>query len=169
MKHTRAIILSTALFLGAIGTSWSTIPPSILHSSYLPAEAPSLDSLKLKDSEVPEGFKLVKADHVKSIQAATLYDDPSTYAILIGDVTEKGMQSLEGPDGANGSILYFIFKDAFKGKSFVEPLIWGEDGPTDEHPEQILVKDNVMVIVSFDKGSDVAKTMTELMIKKLGL
>lgn len=116
----------------------------------------NIDSLKLLDNEVPVGYRSSKENLCISIQARTFYDNPSMFEMIIGKVKSKKIQSFESePD--KGSILYFEFADVFKGESFMKGLLWGEDKPTIEHPEEIFSKGNILVIWSFKKESPIKK------------
>ena len=48
----------------------------------------------------------------------------------------------------------FQFGDEAKRKAaaaFIKPLLWGESGPTPEHPELVLEAGDVLRVVSFRK------------------
>jgi hypothetical protein len=132
-----------------------------------PDDAPTIASIQLAESEYPEGYAISKEDHIKSIQATIFYDRPDLYARIIGTVEEKAAQSLEGPEGDNGTILYFRFKEPVKNLGFIQSLIWGEKASTDEHPERIISKGNWLVIVSFDKGSEAGDRIAKSIEGKL--
>lgn len=125
-----------------------------------------IDSLKLLDKEVPEGYKLTKNNNCISIQACIFYDKPELYESLIGKLKGKQIQSFDSKKD-KGSILYFEFEDEFKGQDFLGALLWGGDKPTKEHPEEFFAKGNFLVIWSFKKGSVVTKTSRDKIITAL--
>src|SRR6185503_20334418 len=105
---------------------------AILFITFLPAihsSAQSIDSLKLSDKEIPAGYTLTKENNCISIQACTFYDNPDMYAALIGKVKNKEVQSFDHTNDS-GSIMYFEFEDGFKGKGFLDGLLWGGSKPT---------------------------------------
>jgi hypothetical protein len=117
----------------------------------------SIDSLKLSDKEIPEGYSLTKENNCISIQACTFYDTPEMYEALIGKLKSKQIQNFDNKKD-KGSIMYFEFEDGFKGEGFLGGLLWGGNKPTKEHPEEYYAKGNFLIIWSFKKGSAVTKT-----------
>lgn len=117
----------------------------------------TIDSLKLSDKEIPEGYALTKDNNCISIQACTLYDNPEMYGALIGKLKSKQIQNFDSKKD-KGSIMYFEFEDGFKGDGFLGGLLWGGNKPTKEHPEEYYAKGNFLIIWSFKKGSVVTKT-----------
>jgi hypothetical protein len=127
--------------------------PFILSTNFF---GQSIDSLKLSDKEIPEGYSISKENNCISIQACSFYDSPDIYEMLIGKIKNKTFQSFESKKD-KGSIMYFEFEDGFKGDSFLGSLLWGGNKPTKEHPEQIFSKGNFLIIWSFKKGSPIMK------------
>src|SRR5690606_14602741 len=91
-----------------------------------------------------------------SIQAGTFYEQSDIYETLIGKVKNKTFQSYESKDD-KGTIYYYEFEDNFEGREFLEGLLWGGKKPTKAHPEEIFVKDNILVIWSFVDKSELKK------------
>ena len=116
----------------------------------------SIDSLKLSDKEIPEGYSLTKNNNCISIQACTFYTNPGIYEMLIGKLKSKQIQNFDSKND-KGSIMYFEFEEEFKGEGFLGALLWGGNKPTKEHPEEYYTKRNYLIIWSFKKGSAVAK------------
>ena len=125
--------------------------------STIESNGQSIDSLKLFDKEIPEGYSLTKENNCISIQACTFYENPEMYEALIGKLKSKQIQNFDSKKD-KGSIMYFEFEDGFKGEGFLGPLLWGGDKPTKEHPEEYYAKGNFLIIWSFKKGSVIAKT-----------
>ena len=123
----------------------------------------SIDSLKLSDKEIPEGYALTKDNNCISIQAYTFYDSPEMYGALIGKLKSKQIQNFDSKKD-KGCIMYFEFEDGFKGDGFLGGLLWGSDKPTKEHPEEYYAKGNFLIIWSFKKGS-VVTTISKDKIK----
>lgn len=124
------------------------------------SNAQSIDSLKLSDKEIPEGYTFTKDNNCISIQACTFYDDPGLYGALIGKLKSKQIQNFDSKKD-KGSIMYFEFEDGFNGEGFLGGLLWGGDKPTKEHPEEYYAKGNFLIIWSFKKGSVVTKASRE--------
>ena len=120
----------------------------------------TIDSLKLVDNEIPEGYTLTTKNNCISIQACTFYDNPEMYGMLIGKLKSKQIQNFDGKKD-NGSIMYFEFENGFKGEGFLGSLLWGGNKPTKEHPEEYYANGNFLIIWSFKKGSLLAKTSME--------
>ncbi|GGF24856.1 hypothetical protein [Flavobacterium limi] len=115
----------------------------------------TINDLKLKTKEIPKGYTLSDGNNCVSVQACTFYNDIETYSNIVGTVKSKTMQSFKSrPD--SGSIMYFEFEHVFKGERFLQGLLWGKGGqPTDEHPEEYLVKGKYLIIWSFHPDSPV--------------
>ena len=126
----------------------------------------SIDSLKLSDKEIPEGYTLTKSNNCISIQACTFYGNPEMYGALIGKLKSKQIQNFDSKKD-KGSIMYFEFEDSFNGEGFLGGLLWGGDKPTQEHPEEYYAKGNILIIWSFKKGSIVTKTSRDKIITAL--
>ena len=116
----------------------------------------SLDTLKLSDAEIPQGYSLTRENNCISIQACTLYDNPEMYGSLIGKLKSKQIQNFDSKKD-KGSIMYFEFEDGFKGEGFLGGLLWGGDKPTKEHPDEYYAKGKFLIIWSFKKGSLLTK------------
>lgn len=109
----------------------------------------TVDSLKIKPATISNEHTVLKELQCQSIQAKLLYNDPSMYSFLIGNLKEKGFQTFKF-EGQTGSILYFIFdKETNASKGFIEGLLWGGSKPTKEHPEEIIVYGNVLIVISY--------------------
>lgn len=115
----------------------------------------TISDLKLKSKEVPKGYMVSDGNNCVSVQACTFYNDIETYNNIVGAVKSKAMQSFKSrPD--SGSIMYFEFEHVFKGERFLQGLLWGKGGqPTDEHPEEYIVKGKFLIIWSFHSDSPV--------------
>lgn len=115
----------------------------------------TIAELKLKPKEIPKGYTLSDGNNCVSVQACTFYNDIETYSNIVGKVKSKAMQSFKSrPD--SGSIMYFEFEHVFKGERFLQGLLWGKGGqPTDEHPEEYIVKGKFLIVWSFRPDSPV--------------
>jgi hypothetical protein len=114
------------------------------------------DKIKLTESEIPAEYKLTNKPQCISIQACTFYNNPKMYDFLIGKVKSKDVQNFEnGKD--SGSIMYFEFENKLEMESFLQGLFWGGKKATEEHPEQILVKDKILIVYSLPLENDLIK------------
>ena len=128
--------------------------------SAIKSNGQSIDSLKLSEKEIPEGYSLTKENNCISIQACTFYDNLEMYESIIGKLKSKQIQNFDNKKD-KGSIMYFEFEDGFKGDGFLGGLLWGGNKPTKEHPEEYYAKGNFLIIWSFKKGSVLTKTSKE--------
>jgi hypothetical protein len=113
------------------------------------------EKLKLTDTDVPDKYKSAKKILYKSVQAINFYNDTDLYS-FIGEIKSKDSQSFKSKDD-EGTIFYFEFEQEFKGQGFVEGLLWGDKKASKEHPEEIFIKDNILIIWSFSENSDLKK------------
>lgn len=116
----------------------------------------TLADLKLKPKEIPKGGYMTSDGNVCiTPQACTFYNDIETYANIVGTVKSKAIQSFKSK-ADRGSIMYFEFDHVFKGDRFLQGLLWGKAGePTDEHPEEYVVKGKFLIIWSFKPDSPI--------------
>ncbi|RZJ65425.1 MAG: hypothetical protein EOO50_13970 [Flavobacterium sp.] len=118
--------------------------------------AQGFEKIKLFESEIPSGYKLTNTMQCISIQACTFYKNPEMYSAIIGKLKSKDVQNFENKkDG--GSIMYFEFEKNFEMESFLQSLLWGGKKATKEHPEQILIKDKIVIIYCFPLESNLAE------------
>ncbi|WP_426486035.1 hypothetical protein [Flavobacterium sp. 2] len=126
----------------------------------------TIADLKLKPKEIPKAYTFNDGNICITPQACTFYNDIETYSNIVGTVKSKAIQNFRSK-GDRGSIMYFEFEHVFKGDRFLQGLLWGKDGqPTDEHPEEYVVKGKFLIIWSFRPDS-VLKEKSEEKIEKL--
>ncbi|MCI9845824.1 hypothetical protein [Flavobacterium pectinovorum] len=115
----------------------------------------TIADLKLKSKEIPKNYILSDGNNCVSVQACTFYNDIETYSNIVGTVKSKGIQSFKSKTD-RGSIMYFEFENRFKGDRFLQGMLWGKEGqPTDEHPEEYLVKGKFLIIWSLYPNSTI--------------
>jgi hypothetical protein len=116
----------------------------------------TIADLKLKPKEIPKGgYTLSDGNICVTPQACTFYNDIETYSNIVGTVKSKAIQNFKNR-ADSGSIMYFEFENRFKGDRFLQGLLWGKEGqPSDEHPEEYLVKGKFLIIWSFHPDSPV--------------
>ena len=120
------------------------------------SQGQSIDSLKLTGKEIPGGYTLSEENYCISVQPRTLYNNPELFEALLGKVKRKDIQNFKSRDD-RGCIMYFEFDDEFKGEGFLGAYLWGEDKPSKMHPETYAAKKNILVIWSFNSGSEIKK------------
>ncbi|QBN17493.1 hypothetical protein [Flavobacterium nackdongense] len=141
--------MKNILFLFAILYSFNT-------------SAQTWEKIKLAENEIPAEYKLTNESQCISIQACTFYKRPDMYESFIGKLKSKDIQNFENKKDS-GSIMYFEFEEKFEMESFLKGLLWGGNKATREHPEQIYVKDKILIIYSFPLKS----SLVEVSKKKL--
>ncbi|MBK8291918.1 MAG: hypothetical protein IPK96_14295 [Flammeovirgaceae bacterium] len=107
-----------------------------------------LDKLKLTDGEVPEKYKSTDKMLYKSIQAGTFYEQTDLYESFVGKLRIRNFNPMRVKMTKEQSITMSL-KEEFTQEGFLEGLIWGGKKPTKAHPEEYLVKDNILIIWSF--------------------
>lgn len=127
----------------------------------------TIGALRLTAIELGDGASFTSENQTKGFQARVFYGNPSVHAPLIGEIAEKDIQSVAGPDGDEGSIMYFRFKNEFNSQGYIEALMWGEDGPTARHPELVIANNDMLVIISFKLGSKTGSRLASMITDKL--
>lgn len=131
------------------------------------SSAQTFEKIKLTENEISSEYKLTNEPQCISIQACTFYDSPDLYEAIIGNLKSKDIQNFENKKDS-GSVMYFEFEKKFEMESFLKGLLWGGNKATKEHPEQFLVKDNLLIIYSFPLKSnlvEVSKKKVETELK----
>jgi hypothetical protein len=108
----------------------------------------------LRPERVPTDCKTVDGYFPVDIQTAILWDKTDLYKSVIPLPIAKNAQSF-ACRGDKGTVYSFQFGDEAKRKTagaFIKPLLWGEPGPTAEHPELVLEAGDVLTVVSFRKA-----------------
>jgi len=130
------------------------------------SQSKAIDAIQIETTEISAEYKTSEKLECQAIQSKLLYENPEMYSFILGKTLEKRFQTFEY-DGEKGSILYFEFdKDAENGKGFIESLLWGGKKPSKAHPEQIITKGNVMIILSFPYKSKIGNELTKLIADK---
>jgi len=125
----------------------------------------TIDKLKLEVSELPEGYKFTDELICQAIQPELFYENPNIYAVMIGEVKNKSFQAFtNGKD--EGSILYFEYEKEFEQTGFLSGLLWGGNKPSKVHPEEFMIKGNVLIIWSTVKKSPI-KEISKKKIKSI--
>jgi hypothetical protein len=127
-----------------------------------------ISDLKLTSEELPTGYNIIADDRCKSIQATLFFKDYNLYSSFLPALEAKEFQSFKG-NKDEGTILYFQYKteaDAQQTESFVKGLIWGGKSPSGEHPEEIIIKKNFLIIWSLDRKSKI-KELSKNKVQKI--
>jgi len=117
------------------------------------SQATAASVLGLSPRQVPTDCRIVDGYFPVDIQTAILWEKTDLYKSLIPLPIAKNAQSF-ACQGDKGTVYSFQFGDEAKRKTaaaFIKPLLWGESGPTTEHPELVLEAGAVLSVVSFRK------------------
>lgn len=139
---------------------------TFVYSSIGFSQTKAIDSIQVKSTEISAEYKSSEKLSCQALQSKLLYENPDMYSFILGKTIEKRFQTFEY-DGKKGSILYFEFdKDAENGKGFIEGLLWGGKKPSKAHPEKVITKGKIMIILSFPFKSKIGYELTELLAEK---
>ena len=129
--------------------------------------AQTIDSLKLKDTEIPIGYSKSKELLCKTPHSSGLYESIELYESMLGKVINKDFQSFE-KKGDKGTILYFQFDNEFKADAFIEGLLWGEHNkPSKSEPDDYFSKGNILIVWSFALDSQLKKISKDKVMQLL--
>jgi hypothetical protein len=125
------------------------LPPCILGTD-------KLDAAMLKRPEIPKECSAIDGNYPIDLQTTILYERYDTYKQLLPPLSGRQAQSFQcGPQ--KGTIYYFEYANAAdreRAERVIRRLLWGEDHPTAEHPEQIEHAENLLLVISFKKVPD---------------
>src|SRR5579864_3130132 len=123
-------------------------PPSCVSGSG------NLDAMVLKSSDIPKECKAIDGKYPTDLQTTILYERYDIYKGTLPLLSEKRFQSFQcGPQ--KGTIFYFEYLSAAErqtAENFIRHLLWGEDHPNVDHPEQIEHAENLLLVISFEKA-----------------
>ena len=132
----------------------------------------SIDRLKLTKADLPEGYELGTDIRAISIQPVTFYDKPDQMGLLPMPV-KKAHQELRYKGATRGTLMMFQYKNADEAGSiegFLKGLLWGEPtGPSEMHPEELYVADNVIFVFCFGYRSDESQLVKDILREKKGV
>lgn len=158
------IIVSCVTIFGCVSS-----PPEVTPDNF----DFNIDDIELQPSDLPEGYKLSDKLLCPSIQTTLFYESyDELYEQKFGVPDKKEYQSFENPNGDNGSILYFHYKEPLPAetKVFLSGLFWGTSTkPTSEHPEEFFVSDNEIVIWCFKADSKIKKISQDKLLNVITL
>jgi hypothetical protein len=140
MKVLRNTAISICFLCTVVSPSWV-------------ASSNKLDAAMLKPSEIPKECKAIDGKYPSDLQTKILYERYDIYKGTLPPLIEKQAQSFQC-GLQKGTIFYFEYSSAVerqKAENFVRPLLWGEDHPTADHPEQIEHAENLLLVISFGK------------------
>ena len=113
-----------------------------------------IDSLKLSDNEIPEGYSASSKLVCKTVHACSFYEQTDLYTSFLGKLVKKDFQAFN-KKGDKGSILYFEFESEFTGEAFLKGLLWGAaEKPTKEKPDEYMITGRLLIIWSFNTDSE---------------
>lgn len=123
--------------------------------------------LFFKEGELP-GTIVGKDLIAKSIQVQYFFLRPDTYSAVLPPLAEKDIQSLKS-NNSNGSIMIFRYESEIESaKSFLTGLFYGNSGtPSPDHPEEFILKGDIMVIFCFEKESALGAEAKKRVLEKL--
>jgi hypothetical protein len=134
-------------FLARLIVLVALLTPAVL------SQTPSASASGLSPGAVPADCKIVEGNYPVDIQTAILWDKTDLYKSMIPLPIAKTAQSF-ACRGEKGTVYFFRYADEASRKSagaFLKGLLWGEPGPTADHPELVLEAGDVLIVVSFQK------------------
>ena len=154
-----------AVTLLALAASVGAAPPV---PPVPPAPKPlTFDALLLTAEALPADVKLVDGVHPVSIQPNTFYEMPDMQGLLPTPV-HKAAQSFAKGDRRPGTVYLFEYEDAAaiaKLRGFLDGSLYGGDGRSAEHPEEVVAHGAFLFILSFPRGDPAAEWWKERLRK----
>jgi len=138
----------------------------------------------VRTAELPEGCRFAAGMPCASEHASAYYRAPSFKALMSGfDLppefeaeaekrfpvpSKKEWQSFEADGGVPGSVLLFEYSPAEieKVREFFPPYLYGEEGRSAEHPEEVIYGPRLVVVLSFPEGDPAAEWYKDRLRKK---
>jgi hypothetical protein len=126
---------------------------AVLFGSRAHSQTTASSALGLKPGQIPADCKAVDGYFPIDIQTAILWQKTDLYKSVIPLPVNKTAQSYVC-QGNKGTVYFFQFgseADRKTAAAFIKPLLWGESGPTPDHPELVLEVGDMVTVASFRK------------------
>ncbi len=153
---TRSVLTFTYLFNEENAAERNTVLSIIRGVSVQasPASSDGLSHLRLSPSDFGGRFAVGQELYCNTFQVRTYFSNPEIYDQLLPPLAAKSVQSIEG-NGEKGSVLCFKYRGSIEAyRGFFTGLFYGADrGPSQEHPEEMVISNDTMVVFCFGKQS----------------
>ncbi|HEU5181343.1 MAG TPA: hypothetical protein VFW45_11150 [Candidatus Polarisedimenticolia bacterium] len=132
------------------------VPLAFLFLAPTLAHALTFDELLIDKDEVNGVCEFIEGEHPVSIQASVQFDmsgKDEAGITLYGNPKQKQFQSLSCGE-TNATVYYYEFPeqdDLARRLPALKKALWGEEGPSPMHPEQVLTMDQYLIVVSSRK------------------
>ena len=126
---------------------------AVLFASRAHPQTTAASASGLKPDQIPADCKAVDGYFPIDIQTAILWQKTDLYKSVMPLPVSKTAQSFTC-QGNKGTVYFFQFgseADRKTAAAFIKPLLWGESGPTQDHPELVLEVGDIVSVVSFRK------------------
>lgn len=119
--------------------------------SHVPVLGITLEDVKLDPKALAPACSPTKGEYAVSLQAALHYATvDQAPRVLFKPPTRKTYQSFRC-GAAKSTIYYYEYASKAEleaARGFVEGSIWGGKAPSEDHPELIIARDNVLIVIS---------------------
>jgi len=152
------------------------------------AEKPlTIGDVFVRSAELPKGCRFTQGMPCASHHASAYYHDPDFKALMRGfefppelaaaaeaifpAPVNKEWQSFEADGGVPGSVLLFEYdaEGVDKAREFFPFYLYGADGPSNEHPEEVIYGERLVMVLSFPRGDPAAEWYKDRLRKKFGI
>lgn len=126
------------------------------------------EKVKFTEKDIT-AYKLQYVRHFYSRQQVIFYNNTDIYESVLPKLEEKYTQSI-CTDNEEGTVFFYYFADNLdsKSESFLKGLFYGAEGvPSQDNPEQFLIKDNMLIVFSYQYKSKVIDALKAAVSGKL--
>ncbi|MCK6461390.1 MAG: tetratricopeptide repeat protein, partial [Planctomycetes bacterium] len=147
----------------------------------------AFDAVLVKPEELPKNVRAIEGMHTNEPHPQAFYETPSAegfakilppqlrtmlpkeYLESFPVPKRKEFQSFVAEGGKEGTVFVFEYEtdDLALVTSFLESVLWGRDGPSEDHPEEIMAHGRVLWVISFQRGDPASEWYKERLRKKL--
>lgn len=152
----------------------------LLLAAFAAADSPAIDAIVVKAEDLPEGVRAIDGIHTNTAGLKAFFETPSADVLppelrsklpaLKGFPvpTAKRSQSFQADGGAKGTVFVFEYDTTDLGVVSVvlEPVLWGEGGPSEEHPEEIVFGGRFVWVLSFPRNDPAAEWYKDRLRRK---
>ncbi len=168
--NTRSILTFTYLFNDENAAERETVLSIIrgVSVSFTEKSPAALSHLRLQPSDLGGRCAIGETLYCTTFQVRAYFSNPEIYDRMLPPLAEKSVQSIEG-SGEKGSVICFRYRGSIEAyRGFFTGLFYGDDrGPSQEHPEEMVIRGDTMVVFCFQKQSALKDQVKPVILGRL--
>ena len=159
------LIVSAAMIVSCAATQTNSDSRHFDFKKFGFSKQVDLDRVVLNEKELPEGYQFtpVMLSQPGAYRVVKFYQNTLDYWPTFGKVDDKFYQSIAGPDGDCGTIMYFSFDRQLNGDAYrvLAKEFWRTRVPSKYDSPEFFIGNNVVIIWCLPMESPMKKNAQE--------